>query len=313
MKRDEQKIKLHFLQMSSDFFEEDAVQDLLEEKNGNDYLVYYLRAHCAALKHGEAGILEIPAGKDSANYVRRKINAGMSELPMIAAALQACVTYGLISVDRTDGKISSIDFVLTEKYTRAWTKDALERRQKRIMEAEQAALQIENVTDEPKVEEKEDPIDYTAIRDAWNKMAEPAGLDQVIRITDKRRAHIRARVREYNFDQCLRAIELVGASAFLCGKVPPKDGKPPFRADLAWVFKNSENFTKILEGKYTDRTQPAQPTPQSQAVTPDTIKETVFRLGIWDMKAQAWNREKFEEVKHTLSPEMAAAIEAKIR
>lgn len=311
MKREEQKIKLHFLQMSSDFFEEDAVQDLLEEKNGNDYLVYYLRAHCAALKHGEAGILEIPAGKDSANYVRRKINAGMSELPMIAAALQACVTYGLISVDRTDGKISSIDFVLTEKYTRAWTKDALERRQKRIMEAGQAASQVPQIED--KAEESDDkkpaPIDVTPVREAWDAMAKANGLSVIARMTDKRRKHIQARIREYGVDQCINAINTIPASQFLLGH-----NDRGWTVDIDWLCGTSDNMAKVLEGKYNRGTQQtAQPTPQSQAVTPDTIKDTIYLRGIWDSKAQAWNREKFEEVKPTLSPEMAAAIEAKIR
>lgn len=305
MKREEQKIKLHFLQMSSDFFEEDAVQDLLEEKNGNDYMVYYLRAHCAALKHGKNGILEIPDGKEAANYIRRKINASISELPMIAAAMQACVTYGLIKADRTDGRIASLDFVLTEKYTRTWTKDALERRQKRIIEAGQAAPQIENVTDEPKVEEKEDPIDYTAIRDAWNRMAESAGLDHVIRITDKRRAHIRARVKEYGVDQCLAAIKRVGESPFLRG-----ENDRGWQAGIDWLCGTSDAMAKVLEGKYAPKEQPAQPT--KEVITEKTVQDAIRENGLF-VYGSGYDLALWDQIKPRYSAEMQAAIEKEIK
>jgi hypothetical protein len=241
------------------------------------------------------------------------IGAPAIETPLIAAAMQHCLAYGLISTGEGDtGKI--INFSLTEAYTRAWTRDAIERREKREAEKLEAkAPQIEEKAeaeaDSPK--EKEDPIDYTAIKDAWNKMAKPAGLDEVLRITDKRREHIRARVREYSFDQCLRAIELVGESPFLCGKVPPKDGQKPFKADLIWVFKNSDNFTKLLEGKYKDRTQdvqPAQAQPKTQPVTEETVRDTIMREGIWNIRTQAWDRAKLDKIRDKIGPEMAAAI-----
>ena len=39
---------------------------------------------------------------------------------------------------------------------------------------------------------------------------------------------------------------------WLMGEITPRDGKPPFRADLAWLVK-PENFAKLIEGKYDRR------------------------------------------------------------
>ena len=39
---------------------------------------------------------------------------------------------------------------------------------------------------------------------------------------------------------------------WLMGEITPRDGKPPFRADLAWLVR-PENFAKLIEGKYDRR------------------------------------------------------------
>ena len=46
----------------------------------------------------------------------------------------------------------------------------------------------------------------------------------------------------------------VAASDFLTGKVPGRNGKDPFRADLVWLT-NKDNMTKVLEGKYDNQEQ----------------------------------------------------------
>ena len=311
MKREEQKEKLYFLQVSEKFFSELPVRRLLRASGGDTMLRIYLQAHCVALRTG--GVLELHEDMEPAEEIGILIGASAIETPIIAATMQHCLAYGLISTSEGEGEGKIINFSLTADYTRAWTKDAIERREKREAErlgAEAPQIEEKTGTEADKPGEKEDPIDYTAIRNAWNRMAESTGLDQVIRITDKRRAHIRARVREYSFDQCLRAIDLVGESAFLCGKVPPKDGKPPFKADLAWVFKNSENFTKILEGKYKDKTQPAQPT--KEIITDAMVQAEIDQQGLY-IYGSGYDMALWDQIKGKYSTEMQAAIEQAIK
>lgn len=317
MKREEQKERLYFLQVSEKFFSELPVRRLLRASGGDTMLRIYLQAHCVALRSG--GVLELHEDMEPAEEIGILIGAPAIETPLIATTMQHCLAYGLISTGEGDtGKI--INFSLTEAYTRAWTKDAIERREKREAEKLEAtkAPQIEEKAEaeaDPAKEKEAAPIDYTAIKDAWNKMAKPAGLDEVLRITDKRREHIRARVREYSFDQCLRAIELVGESPFLCGKVPPKDGEQPFKADLIWVFKNSENFTKILEGKYKDRTQDVQAQPAQatkEVITEKTVQDAIRENGLF-VYGEGYDLAQWEKIKGRYSAEMQTAIEKEMQ
>lgn len=55
--------------------------------------------------------------------------------------------------------------------------------------------------------------------------------------------------KRQNLDYWRRFFGYVGQSAFLTGRVPSRDGRKPFCADLEWICKLA-NFTKIREGKY---------------------------------------------------------------
>lgn len=314
MKREEQKERLYFLQVSEKFFSELPVRRLLRASGGDTMLRIYLQAHCVALRTG--GVLELHADMEPAEEIALLIGSPVTEIPMIATTMQHSLAYGLISTSEGEGEGKIINFSLTPEYTRAWTRDAIARREKREAEKLEAkAPQIEEKagTEADSAKEKEDPIDYAAIKNAWNKMAKPAGLDEVLRITDKRREHIRARVREYSFDQCLRAIELVGESPFLCGKVPPKDGEQPFKADLIWVFKNSDNFTKLLEGKYKDRTQDAQPAqPAKEIITDAIVQDVIDENGLY-IYGSGYDMALWDQIKGKYSAEMQAAIEQAIK
>lgn len=70
--------------------------------------------------------------------------------------------------------------------------------------------------------------------------------------TDTRKAHLRSRWREepkrQNLDYWKLFFSKVSESDFLMGKAHSKDRKP-FKVALDWLV-NSENFVKVIEGKY---------------------------------------------------------------
>jgi hypothetical protein len=76
-------------------------------------------------------------------------------------------------------------------------------------------------------------------------------LRAVEKITDARRGSIQQRWREDlpTLEAWGRYFDDVAASPFLTGRVPGRDGKPPFRADLEWLCKPG-SFAKVAEGKY---------------------------------------------------------------
>lgn len=74
---------------------------------------------------------------------------------------------------------------------------------------------------------------------------------KVLKVSDKRKMKIRIRFEEmgYNFETLQQVFDKAEASKFMRG-----DNPRGWRADFDWIFKNGDNWTRILEGRYDDRT-----------------------------------------------------------
>lgn len=117
--------------------------------------------------------------------------------------------------------------------------------------------QANQAEEEDKEEEKEkefksnpnglDSVD--AVVEKWNSL--PDGIAKVSKIQKEstRDRHLRKRIRDYGLDEVLRAIDNIRNSDFLQGE-----------NDRGWVitfdwFIRPENFQKVLDGNYTNRSK----------------------------------------------------------
>lgn len=75
-------------------------------------------------------------------------------------------------------------------------------------------------------------------------------LPKVLKLTDKRKSKIRVRFEEmkYSYETMQALFEKSEASYFLRG-----DNNRGWKADFDWLFINSTNWVKVLEGKYDNR------------------------------------------------------------
>ena len=80
----------------------------------------------------------------------------------------------------------------------------------------------------------------------YNQTASGCNLIKCLRLSDKRRKQIKARLRESGKEKIFEAITIASQSAFLNGL------KNDFRADLEFIT-NANKFLLILEGRYTDK------------------------------------------------------------
>lgn len=78
-------------------------------------------------------------------------------------------------------------------------------------------------------------------------------LPKVIKLSDKRKMKIRVRFEEmsFSFETLQEVYDRCEASHFMRG-----DNNRGWRADFDWIFANSQNWVKVLEGKYDNRTTP---------------------------------------------------------
>lgn len=86
-------------------------------------------------------------------------------------------------------------------------------------------------------------IDYQAIMLYWN---EHSKLKDIMRITDKRKEHLNARIKEYGLDKIFKMIDNVGKSSFLRGTSTSN-----FVASFDWCILPN-NFIKVVEGNFLD-------------------------------------------------------------
>lgn len=79
--------------------------------------------------------------------------------------------------------------------------------------------------------------------DAYNSIC--TSMPKAVKLSEKRKKKIRARLKEYSPEEIRKAFEKAEASEFLSGR----SGK--WRADFDWII-DSDHMTKILEGRYDD-------------------------------------------------------------
>ena len=301
MTREEHKEKLFFLQVSEKFFSELPVRRLLHAGGGDTMLRIYLQAHCVALRTG--GVLELHDGMQPAEEIALLIGSPDTEIPMVSATMQHCLAYGLISTSEGDtGKF--INFSLTADYTRAWTRDAIARREKREAEKLETAEDVPAIEGKGGEEKEKKPSNRAKAQAEADAM-----FERLWRRYPKKKLKGRVKpaakyrlYKEYGEEKCQRVVDMYAAE---------REGKDPTYTYYGCNFFNKEIF-EYLDGDAGQDAQPAQAQPKAQPVTEKTVRYTIMREGIWNIRTQAWDRAKLDEIRDKIGPEMAAAIEAKM-
>lgn len=91
---------------------------------------------------------------------------------------------------------------------------------------------------------------YTQVKEKFCEIC--ISLPKIISIDKSRKATVKARLKEYSFDDIITVFQKAEKSDFLTGKVS-NQGSRPFKASFDWLMKPS-NFIKVLEGNYDNRT-----------------------------------------------------------
>ncbi len=163
MTREEQKKKIYYVQMSKDFFEAKNIQQLLATSAGDTIFRIYLQLWCKSLATGGTLQLEgdVPMAEELAIILgllplkKVALDRWQAELKIIESAVEICEKYRLIEVTEC-----GIEFLMTGEYTRAWTKEAIEKRANRQAETNEAAeatAPIETTQEQPEESEEAKP------------------------------------------------------------------------------------------------------------------------------------------------------------
>ena len=310
MTNEEQKRRIYYLQFGDRLHNEDKMIKLRKTPTyGWAYYGLYMALLAAAVRNN--GIIRL-AGEDEgyetpAHEIAVLIGAERDEVLLVAGMLQRAQKLKMFEITSDDGDKAILQFELIARYTGSTSQGTVYKSELADKKKTNAAA----IEDKAKKKEAADKIakaDVDRIVTAWNA----TDLPEVLRMTDKRRKKVAARVKSFGVDNVLKAIEKAGKSD-LCHKI--FEGKKEPWCDFDWLMKDDDNMAKTLEGKYDNGPDQGFAQYMAPPVTPvndDTIWNTILKEGIYNMATHTWDRTRFEEVRPKLSPEMAAAIEAKM-
>lgn len=246
--------RYYWLKLKEDFFTSKRIKKLRNMAGGDTYLIIYLKLQLKAMK--TEGIIKFDHLEDN---IADELALDLDENPDdIRATLIYLTSCGLAESSDTE----QFFFPYAIENVGSETSSA-----QRVREFRDKQKALHCNTDETQVKrigngeiEKEIEIDIKTdskesvcrtgdvrrIQEAWNSL----GLSQISKITadSKRGQMLRARVNQYGADKVLEAIEKVRKSSFLQGQ-----------SSRGWVitfdwFVKPNNFPKVLEGQYDDRT-----------------------------------------------------------
>lgn len=104
-----------------------------------------------------------------------------------------------------------------------------------------------DINKKEEVEEEKTPQKYQPILEAWNNLP----VTNIRIISGKRLQMLKSRIKQYSFDDVLKAIQTIHNSPFLLG-----DNKRKWQITFDW-FVLPNNFPKVLEGNYMPKEEPA--------------------------------------------------------
>ena len=100
---------------------------------------------------------------------------------------------------------------------------------------------------------EQQPQIHDRILEVWNRTAESCGLSKVVKLTEARKKSLNARLKEFEVEQIVDAIESIETSSFLLG-----NGERGFKATLDFVLQ-AKSLPKLIEGDYHGRTGKRSP------------------------------------------------------
>ena len=270
--------KLFWIKLKNTFMTSDAVDFLMSQKNGANYVVIYQMLCLMTL--GTNGVLQRTLGEVIIPYDVDKIHRECKyfDRDTIVVAMELFAKLNLIYRD-DNGVYVITDYreLIGKETDYAGQKRVQRSRQKQLPECGQSAdttVDIVHTEKEKDIEidkeiEKEKDIeidkdinnsikdacssdeertslqkDIKAVIEAWNQL--PLNKVTTIKSGTKRHDALVARIRQYGIESVLEAVNMISQSPFLLGQ------KTDFIITFDW-FVRPNNFIKVYEGNYLDR------------------------------------------------------------
>lgn len=252
--------KYYWLKLNEAFFEDDTIEWIEEQENGERYVLFYLKLCLKSLK--EDGNLIRYVGETLIPYdIKALSKLTNTNQDTVAVSLKVFEEIGLIErKDTGEIYMKQINEMIGSETEVA--KRVRKHRAKSIMLQSNGDVTKSNTEIERELEidlEKETelelepktkcpPVPYEVIKEIFNSTCK--SLSQIRSLSEKRKKHLKARWEQLDCDLEVfkEVFEKVEASSFCKGS-----NDRGWKVDFDWLIGNDNNILKVLEGKYDDK------------------------------------------------------------
>lgn len=209
--------------------------------NRKSFLIYYDNEVIVyRLPDDEAGKLF----KSLFPYARESIKPDFEDSPALAMAFDILS----LTIDRDREKYDERCKKNRENVSKRWNKNnttVYDRNQSHTKDT-----YIDKDRDKDIDKDRDRDINYQLIVDMYNNTC--VSFPKIIKLSEKRKKAIRARLRIYSIDDFQKLFEIAESSSFLKGQ-----NSRNWSATFDWMITDG-NMAKVLDGNYTDRSRRSQ-------------------------------------------------------
>jgi len=256
--------KYYWIKLKTDFFNQEAIDFLMSQPNGCQYIVLY-QMLCLQTANSN-GVMATQIGEVIVPYDVKKIvrDTKYFDFDTVTVALELFKRLGLVYQD--DGEIlrianlnhmvgseSASMAAIKKREYRERLKDKKEdniedkKRTNCPTENRDKSLEIRDKSLDKEIEKRK--INYQEIVDMYNDTC--VSFPRVTTLSDQRKKAIKARLNNYSIDDFRVLFEKAENSTFLKGG----NGRN-WSANFDWLIKDS-NMAKVLDGNYDNKSNPA--------------------------------------------------------
>ena len=255
--------KYYWIKLKTDFFNQEAIDFLMSQQNGCQYIVLY-QMLCLQTANTN-GVMATQIGEVIVPYDVKKIvrDTKYFDFDTVTVALELFKRLGLVYQDDGDilritnlnhmvGSESASQAAIKKREYRERLKDKkediIEDKKRTNCPTENRDKSLEN-RDKILEIEKREKINYQEIVDMYNDTC--VSFPRVTTLSEQRKKAIKARLNNYSIDDFKTLFEKAENSTFLKGG----NGRN-WSANFDWLIKDS-NIAKVLDGNYDNKSNPA--------------------------------------------------------
>lgn len=277
--------EVKWIKVCTDIFDDDKILLIESMPKADSFLVIWFKLLCMAGKQNNDGVFMLNEKKPYTD----KMLATIFHRPVniVKSALEVFEQFGMIEIVNGTYTIPNWE---KHQNTEKLEKDkelnrkrvaAHREKQKRLAAHNDAdvmecnsncndnvmdcnALHNADVMEQKRIEEnRKEILTYQLIVDMFNEIC--VSFPRVTVISERRKAAMKARMKQYSKDQFKKMFEIAESTDFLKGK-----NSKDWSANFDWLMKDS-NFAKVLDGNYGDRS--VQKKGSGKSYDMDEVKE----------------------------------------